>query len=784
MRYWPLKYKLLLINLLISFVLLLVTSVVLIQLASDLSRKASQQQYQQILAVLDQDLIRAVVFSKPDQISDLMRKLRSFRSLQHLYLYNAQGMPVLAYHRDQTNDGPPPGRVKTATTPLFEANHLIARTPLRYEGRDYGEVQIVVEMPAVSRFIHPFLPHLAYLIPLLLGLSLLLALWLQRPIIEPIEWLTRKLLWMANNRDYQAQIPPRGRDAIGQLYSGVRTLTEVVRQSQTELQQNLERLQQIFDHITDLIMEFDASGRILSTNQAARNLWRNTETPLQSVDQIMLLPQKDLLPLELRHLARTTSSPLHLSGLSLVTDQQESEVELHLLPLERQEAEPHYLLVIHPLSDEQQLQQALEQQATTDRLTGLANRMELERALNHALQWGKTCYLLHLDIDRFHLLNEACSFQEGDRILVDIAHLLQSLLPADALLARIGGDEFAILLHDREPAQIHSLAGQLLEGIHQKDALKNSADLPITLSIGIASSKEGQELSELLKNADASRQIAKQQGGNRYHFYQANDERLIQHNEELALFTRIINGLNQHRLRLFYQRIEPASGEASDRLHFETLSRIQCENGDWIPPGLFMPVAERYQLAIEIDIQIIQGVFHWFEQHPQLLEHLSQVTINLSGSSLGNPRLETTILGHLQQGPLKGEQLCFELTETSAIENLQVTQVLMQKLRAQGCRFSLDDFGTGMSSLAYLKQFPADYLKLDGSFIQELETDPTNQALVRIFTHIGQVFGMQTVAEFVENESIRQKVQALGVDLVQGYGIHKPEPFEHMLDET
>ena len=433
------------------------------------------------------------------------------------------------------------------------------------------------------------------------------------------------------------------------------------------------------------------------------------------------------------------------------------------------------------------LSQQLTYQATHDALTGLVNRGEFERRLRRVLDTAHTQHtenaLCYLDLDLFKIVNDTCGHTAGDELLRQLARLLKERVRARDTLARLGGDEFGVLMEHCTVESARRLAESLRKAVAELRFVWEDKTFRIEVSIGLVPITEASgDLTHVLGRADAACYAAKDKGGNRVHLYREDDEELARRHGEMAWVSRISWALEEERFLLYFQPIVPVGGCDEETLHYELLVRMRDEDGQIVPPGAFLPAAERYNLATQIDRWVVGTAFQWLSDHPRHREQLSLCAINLSGRSMGDEEFLAFLTEKFSDGKVAPEKICFEVTETAAIADLSAATQFMNSCRALGCRFALDDFGSGLSSFAYLKTLPVDYLKIDGLFVRDIVEDAADYAMVKCINEMGHVTGKLTIAEFVEDEAILKKLQAIGVNYAQGYGIARPRPIEEMID--
>ncbi len=425
-------------------------------------------------------------------------------------------------------------------------------------------------------------------------------------------------------------------------------------------------------------------------------------------------------------------------------------------------------------------------QASHDDLTGLINRRHFEHRLQLAVQSaaeGRQHAFIYIDLDQFKIVNDTCGHSAGDELLRTLAGLLQSRLRTGDTLARLGGDEFGVLLENCPPGPAATIAENLRATVDDFRFCWQGNNFAVSLSIGVIDfSGAGMTVSEILAAADTACYIAKESGRNRVHVGHRDDHDISHRQSEMQWIGRLRQAMQQGRLHLYNQKIIALDKDAGNTgAHFELLLRLHDEEGKLVPPGAFLPAAERFGLMPAIDRWVISSAFGNFHQlHADPDEALELCAINLSGASVSDPELLPFILRELELHRIPSSRVCFEITETAAIANLSQATVLINELRAAGCKFALDDFGSGMSSFAYLKHLPVDFLKIDGGFIKDMLSDPADAAMVEAINNIGHTMGLKTIAEFVENDAIRAWLESLKVDFAQGYGIGKPVPCRYL----
>ncbi|OYT94080.1 MAG: diguanylate cyclase [Burkholderiales bacterium PBB3] len=443
----------------------------------------------------------------------------------------------------------------------------------------------------------------------------------------------------------------------------------------------------------------------------------------------------------------------------------------------------NFIATVKDVSERKKAEDEIRFQALHDELTGLGNRRAFDQILSRAFaqtrQSDQHHVMCYLDIDEFKVVNDTCGHSAGDELLRQVARLFTEALRGDDHLCRIGGDEFGIILQNQTVEQAVPVAQRLQAGLANYRFAWQSQTFGVGVSIGmVALDADSESVEALMQAADSSCYVAKDAGRGRIHVYAKDDQALTQRHGVMEWVSRIEHALMHDRLVLFAQPIVPLAPEATRGLHCEILLRMLDDQDQLVAPGLFMPAAERYHLATRIDRWVVSHAFDWLLAHQADIELCS---INLSGQSLGDTPFMAFVLQSLGSSGVPADKLCFEITETAAIRNMHTATHFIDTLRQRGCKLSLDDFGSGLSSFAYLRTLPVDVLKIDGQFVKDMAQDPVSLAMVKSIHDIGCLMGKQTVAEFVENDAILELLHGIGVHYAQGYAVGYPQPLDAVL---
>ncbi len=593
--------------------------------------------------------------------------------------------------------------------------------------------------------------------------------------------------------DYANRVSVPGRDEVGQLaghfnvmVDAVQNRIEALRRSERALAEEKERAVVTLESIADGVITTDVSGRITSMNPVAVQLtgWSECEAQLVAVEDIYRVSAEDAnepLPNPVRQCLEHRSTVRRQDSRWLVArDGRRHPIEdTASLIVDRDGQTLGAVLVIRDIGVRREMALQLEHQARHDALTGLVNRREFEQRVEAAIAAARTrdqshvmCYL---DLDQFKVVNDTCGHSAGDELLRQLAGLLRGKVRDTDVVARLGGDEFGVLLHKCPVARGFLAAESLRDAIRAFRFAWEGRSFQVGVSIGLVPiASDSGPIAEVFAAADVACYIAKDSGGNRIHRHQPDDIEDARRRGDMHWSTHIVSALDEDRFVLHFQRIVPIRGDDHGFPRCELLVRMLEEDRTIIPPGRFLAAAERYQHIARID--------HWV-----LRRALAQLThsgnplgadcfsLNISGQSLGDAGFLARVLAEIGSSGIDPARLCFEITETAAIGNMGRAMEFMAELRRLGCRFALDDFGSGLSSFSYLKSLPVDFLKIDGSFIRNLPHNASDRAMVNAIQQVARAVGVQTIAEFIESEATVEVLREIGIDYGQGYAIHAPE---------
>jgi len=574
----------------------------------------------------------------------------------------------------------------------------------------------------------------------------------------------------------------------------LRTENSHRRAAEEALFQAKERAEVTLYSIGDAVITTDAQGFVDYLNPIAEKLtgWAAVEAAGKALTDVFPIFNETTHEAVENPVARCLREGI-IVGLANHTvlkarDGREVAIEDSAAPIRARNGEiTGVVMVFHDVTKSREMAQKLSWQAAHDALTGLINRREFESRLQQALDASHTeaqqHALIYLDLDQFKIVNDTCGHVAGDELLRQLSALLQLKMRASDTLARLGGDEFGVLLAHCPLDQAKRIAEVLRVATRDFRFIWEQKTFEISASMGVVLiDRTSGTLPQVLSAADIACYMSKERGRNRIHVYQESDADFARRHGEMLWVTRLNQALRDHHFVLYRQEIRAISASKPGRF-YEVLLRIRNEDGSLSLPGSFLPAAERYDLMCAIDRWVIEHLFEAENAslgiHAILMDDnaLTLATINLSGASLNDETFLDFVRSAIQKYHINPQRICFEITETVAITHFDRAIRLVTALREIGCRFALDDFGSGLSSFGYLKNLPMDFLKIDGGLVRHIVDNPIDSAMVEAINDIGHVMGLKTIAEYVENDAIRDKLRHIGVDYIQGFGIHIPQPF-------
>lgn len=543
------------------------------------------------------------------------------------------------------------------------------------------------------------------------------------------------------------------------------------------------------DSLAEPIITTDTEGHIRYMNPAAERLTGSSAERAhgRTLEEIVgLVDENDrrLLSDPVRQ-ALATGTPVNLSRRALLVSRasgSERSIELSASPIRDEHQELlGAVVLLHDVTELRGLARQMSYQATHDALTGLVNRREFERRLDEAIESGHRGdghhVLCYLDLDRFKVVNDTSGHLAGDSMLREIAKILRDAVRDSDTVARLGGDEFGMLLIGCPLEKARQIADDVCRAVSDYRFVWKDRIFNVGVSVGLVEiSRESGTLEELLAAADSACYVAKKQGSGRVAVYSARDEALARHSGEIQWLQRLQGALKENRFQLYHQPIVPAYGDDGAGPSMELLVRLQDEAGHDVPPSEFVRAAERYRLMGLVDRWVVQTALAALGRGAIQLPPNRSVSINISGQTLGDMQFLEFVVECLDSTGVMPSQVCFEITESAVVANIDQARRFVGVLHGMGCKFALDDFGSGVGSFSNLKNLPLDYLKIDGSFMRNLARDSVNQAMVTAMIKLARTLNFKVIAEQVEDAAALETARRMGVDYVQGFAVGKPQP--------
>lgn len=728
-------------------------------------------------------------------LEELVESLKTVPHLQLALIIDRDGKVRASTDSSLFNlmlDDAPSKQLISTGKQQWHDNMVDSITKITADGSPIGYARVMLNTSAVQAELHAVTRKgMAYTV-IAIFLGGLLAWAMVRTMTQRLKLLSEAADDIAEGKLEVSLPESTGRDEVARLTRDFSQMAHALLEDMNERKRfeaalfaEKERALITLQSIGDAVITTDTMSQVQFLNPVAEQLtgWSTEEARGMNLTEVFCIVNEMTRaavenPVE-KALRRNGIVGLANHTLLIHRDGHEFSIEDSAAPIRDRDGKViGVVLVFHDVTHSRKLAQEISYQASHDALTGLLNRREFELHLHslisNAAEEHRQHALLYLDLDQFKVVNDTSGHSAGDELLRQLTFIMQAKIRDADMLARLGGDEFGVLLGNCPIDQALLLAEELLESIKNFHFCWGDKTFAIGASIGmIAITEESQDWASLLSNADTACYIAKEKGRNRVQVYHAHDADLARRHNEMHWVGRITKAFEDERFLLYYQPIIPATADSTEPPHFEVLVRMLDEEGQLVTPGVFIPAAERYNLMTTLDRWVLNNALNWLAVHkttPMVC------AINLSGHSIGDERFLDFVVDRIKETHVPPCNICFEITETAAIANLTRAIHFIRELKLLGCRFSLDDFGSGLSSFAYLKNLPVDYLKIDGGFVKDMDRNDTNFAMVEAINNIGHTMKIRTIAEFVENQAVLDKLVSIGVDYAQGYCIAQPAP--------
>jgi len=612
----------------------------------------------------------------------------------------------------------------------------------------------------------------------IVGVGLLILIigyiWLKQGLIRPF----RRLMTQVANID---PIAKTYTPLVGSGCSELVIMAERVNTLLARIFQQKERFKTTLESIAEAVILTDIGAKVVYLNpQAERLLGVKNDTAIGVSVDSLVKTDKSIKDDLFEFMFSQAQQPV-LSKLKLKTDKTRILERSISNLLNHKRIVIGTVIVLRDITREELLKRQLRQKANFDTITGLLNRRAFEERLEKFSHDAQSIAICYFDLEQFKLINDSCGHSAGDTMLAMVAKAMQSCLSKDEMLARLGGDEFGLAIRDHNATEVAQLVKRVVSSVSMQVLRDNGCHYKVGVSAGVAIARAPYiSPKELLKDADVACIAAKRKGSNQVHFYDDNDKESIYQRNAPMWAVRIGQAIEHNELLLYYQPIK-GMGPGEHKQRMEILLRIQEPCGRILSPAQFIEAAERFKLMNDVDKEVIRKAFLWLSLHEEIWDDHC-ISINLSGNSLGAEGMVEYIAEQFKRFEIPSKCICFEITETSAIQNRNRAMDMLNYLRKLGFSFALDDFGTGFASYGYLKELPVDYVKIDGCFVKSLATNAKDFAIVKSIHDVCVVMGIETVAEFVENQDIIDRLEDIGINYAQGYAIGRPKPLETYIE--
>ena len=585
----------------------------------------------------------------------------------------------------------------------------------------------------------------------------------------------------------EEKLPSELRDlvvAYNEMVEGLEVETISRRQMEEKLRSEKDFIETTLNSISNPVIVIDSKGQIKLINPGGEKLLGDKEVNLkdQSIYEMLVLysNRQATRIVDIKHLLSRQSTPSSMFAYN--PSEKIIELEFSASPMVDIEAEDvGYVIILKDVSEYRMLRRKLSYDGSHDQLTRLLNRSTFEQRFENLVteDYGSKPHhvLAYLNVDQFKIVNETGGNAAGDVLLQKVGAIIKSHVRKSDILSRLGGDEFGLIMPFFEIDHAMRVMQQVLVDIQQAGFEWEDKHYQITASIGAtAFGQMNDEYPDFYSKVSMACLIAKKNGGNQYNSIGENDEKVKAQQKAMEWVSGIMKGFNEDRFCLYVQPIVTMEDNAKCT-HYEVLIRYRNPDNTIVPPGEFLPPAERYNLIEKIDIWVVNKVIQWLQDNKENNKEV-MYSINLSGRSIGSQTFHKFLHESLQKSGIDKSTLCFEITETAVVENVEKSVEFINSIKKLGAKFSLDDFGTGLSSFSYLKRFPVDYLKIDGEFVRDIIENDTSFVFVRSMTEVGHSLDMKVIAEFVESDTMFDRLREANIDYIQGYHVGKPVPIE------
>jgi diguanylate cyclase (GGDEF)-like protein/PAS domain S-box-containing protein len=589
----------------------------------------------------------------------------------------------------------------------------------------------------------------------------------------------------------EEKLPSELRDlvvAYNEMVEGLEIETISRRQIEEKLRSEKDFISTTLDSITNPVIVIDSKDRIKLVNPSAEKLFGDVEAELidTSIHEVLIL-YANRQTTRIVDVSQLLSRKLSISSMFFYDPNRKIvELEFSASPMIDMEAEDvGFVIILKDVSEDRKLRRKLSYEGSHDQLTGFLNRSAFEQKFETLVTEDNNSVPQHvlafLDIDQFKVVNETCGSVAGDLLLKQVSAMIKKHVRKSDIVARLSGDEFGIIMPFFEMERALQTIQKIIIDIQHAGYVWNEQEYLVTASIGVmAFGRMSDEYADYYSKVTTACFLAKKNGGNQYHFIDENDEKVKAQQVSMEWVSGIMEGFSEDRFCLYVQPI--VSIDREERYtHYEVLIRYIAPDGTVVSPNDFLPPAERYNLIERIDSWVVSNIISWLQEHQPRLSDI-MFSVNLSGRSIGSQTFHKFLRDSLSESRIDIKQLCFEITETAVVDNVEKSVEFINSIKELGAKFSLDDFGTGLSSFSYLKQFPVDYLKIDGEFVRDIIEDDKSYVFVRSMTEVGHCLDMEVIAEFVESDTMFNKLREANVDFIQGYQVGKPVSIQTLVE--